>query len=175
MDRVFHVDWWELFVPTHSVAEMIVRGTLMYLALFLVFRLFMKRPIGAIGIADVLVIVVIADAAQNAFAKSYQSVTEGIVLVLVIVFWEYAIDWAAYRVKWLHDLLEPSPLPLIKNGKLIRRNLREELLTEEDLLGQLRAKGAANIAEVRLAYRESDGSISVVRKRESAGPKRAAP
>jgi uncharacterized membrane protein YcaP (DUF421 family) len=164
MDRVIHVDWWELFVPTHSVAEMIVRGTLMYLALFLVFRLFMKRPIGAIGIADVLVIVVIADAAQNAFAKSYQSVTEGIVLVLVIVFWEYVIDWAAYRMKWLHDLLEPAPLPLIRNGKVIRRNLREEFLTEEDLLGQLRANGAANIADVRLAYRESDGSISVVKK-----------
>lgn len=164
MERIFRVDWWELFVPTHSVAEMVVRGTLMYLALFLVFRLFMKRPIGAIGIADVLVIVVIADAAQNAFAKSYQSVTEGVILVLVIVFWEYIIDWAAYRMKWLHDLLEPPPLPLIKDGKLIRRNLREEFLTEEDLIGQLRGKGAANIAEVRLAYRESDGSISVVKK-----------
>lgn len=164
MDRVFHVDWWELFVPTHSVAEMVVRATLMYLSLFVVFRLFMKRPIGAIGIADILVIVVIADAAQNAFAKSYQSVTEGIVLILVIVFWEYLIDWAAYRIKWLHDLLEPPPLPLIKNGKPIRRNLREEFLTEEDLLGQLRAKGADDIAEVRLAYRESDGTISVVTK-----------
>lgn len=168
MDRIFHVDWWELFVPTHSLAEMAVRGTLMYLALFLVFRLFMKRPIGAIGIADILVIVVLADAAQNASAKSYQSVSEGIALILVIVFWECVIDWAAYRMKWLHDLIEPRPLPLIKDGKLVRRNMRQEFLTEEDLLGQLRAKGAGDIAEVQLAFRESDGSISVVKKKQRA-------
>lgn len=166
MERVFFVDWWGLFVPTHSLAEMAVRGTLMYLALFLVFRLFMKRPIGAVGIADILVIVVIADAAQNAFAKSYQSVTEGIVLVVVIVFWEFVIDWAAYRIKWLRDLLEPAPLLLIRDGKMIQRNMRQEFLTREDLLGQIRAKGGSDIADVEKAFRESDGSISVVMMKE---------
>jgi uncharacterized membrane protein YcaP (DUF421 family) len=164
MERIFQVDWQELFVPTHSVAEMAVRGTLMYLSLFIVFRLFLKRPIGAIGIADILVIVVIADAAQNAFAKSYQSITEGIVLVLVIVLWDFLIDWAAYRMKWLRDLLEPPPLPLIRNGKPIWRNLRQEFLSKDDLLSQLRAKGAGDIAEVENAFREGDGSISVVMK-----------
>jgi uncharacterized membrane protein YcaP (DUF421 family) len=71
-------------------------------------------------------------------------------------------------MKWLHDLIEPRPLPLIKDGKLVRRNMRQEFLTEEDLLGQLRAKGAGDIAEVQLAFRESDGSISVVKKKQRA-------
>ena len=89
MEKLLQVDWAGLFIPTHSVAEMVVRGTLMYLALFLILRFLMKRQGGSIGIADLLVIIIIADAAQNAFAKEYSSVTEGVVLVLTIIFWDF--------------------------------------------------------------------------------------
>ena len=61
---------------------MFVRGTIMYLALFLIFRFVVQRQRSGIGLADVLVIVLIADAAQNAFAKEYRSITEGVCAVL---------------------------------------------------------------------------------------------
>ena len=56
MDQLFQVDWNSIFVPTVSLAEMFVRGTLIYLLLFFILR-FLRRETGAIGIADLLVIV----------------------------------------------------------------------------------------------------------------------
>ncbi len=162
MDALFHVEWAELAIPTHSVLEMIVRGTLMYLALFVILRFVMKRQAGSLGIADILVIVLIADAAQNAFSKSYASITEGVILVLVIVFWDFLIDWAGFRFPALRPILQRPPLPLIEDGKLIRRNMRQEFITEDELLSQLRKQGVENVKEVRTAYLEGDGELSVV-------------
>ncbi len=172
MDKLFSVDWAALFIPTHSLAEMFVRGTIMYLALFLIFRFVMKREAGAIGIADVLVVVVIADAAQNAFSKEYQSVVEGIVLVCTIVFWDFAINWTSYHVPAIGKILQPKPIPLIKNGAVIRRNLRQELMTMDELESQLRKQGIERIADVKAAHMEDDGEISVVPKEEAEPRKR---
>ena len=117
MDQLFHIDWPGLFVPTHSFAEMIVRGTLMYLALFCILRFVMKRQTGSLGTADILLIVVIADAAQNGFSKQYQSLSEGLVLVATIVFWDFFLDWLSYRIPALARILEPPPITLIRNGR----------------------------------------------------------
>jgi uncharacterized membrane protein YcaP (DUF421 family) len=164
MDKLFAVGWGELLIPTHSVMEMIVRGTLAYLALFLILRFLMKRQSSTIGIADVLVIVVLADAAQNGFAKEYKSITEGVVLVLTIVFWDTALNWLSYRFKIFERLLAAKPLPLISDGKLNRRNMRRELITEDELRSHLRQEGLKNFSEVEKACVEANGEISVVKK-----------
>lgn len=167
MDRIFHVDWDGLAIPTHSILESVVRGTLMYLALFFILRFVMKRQAGAIGIADILVIVLIADAAQNAFARSYESITEGVTLVLVIVFWDFLIDWLSFRFPALRSILQRSALPLISNGKLMRRNMRQEYLTEEELLSLLRKQGIEDVVNVKAAFMEADGQLSVLEKKKS--------
>jgi uncharacterized membrane protein YcaP (DUF421 family) len=151
---------------------MFVRGTLMYVALFLIFRFVMKRQTGLIGIADILVVVVIADAAQNAFAKEYQSVVEGIVLVCTIVFWDFVINWTSYHVPALGKILQPRPIPLIRNGAVIRRNLRQELMTMDELESQLRKQGIDRIADVKSAHMEDDGEISVIAKDKDEPRKR---
>jgi uncharacterized membrane protein YcaP (DUF421 family) len=79
------IDWHAVFVPSVGVAEVMLRGTLMYLALFIVLRFIGRRQAGHFGPADLLVIVLIADAAQNGLGKDYQSVTEGVILVMTIV------------------------------------------------------------------------------------------
>ena len=95
------IDWNSIFVPSLGLAEIIVRGSLMYLGLFAVLRFVGRRQAGSFGPADLLVIVLIADAAQNGLGKEYGSVTEGLILVLTIVAWEYLIDWAQYRrIDW---------------------------------------------------------------------------
>jgi hypothetical protein len=70
------LDWGEIFGLTVSPLELIVRGTLMYLFLFGLFRVMVRRRVGAVGMADILVLVIIADAAQNGMAGEYRSVTE---------------------------------------------------------------------------------------------------
>lgn len=162
MIALLSIDWNAVFWPSSSLLEIILRGTLVYLFLFIVLR-FLRRSAGAIGISDLLVVVVIADAAQNAMGSEYRSVTEGIVLVTTIVAWDYFFDWLAFRFPTLSPILRPRALLLIKNGKLNERNLRKEMITEEELIGELREQGVENVKDVKYSYMESDGHISVVK------------
>src|SRR6187455_3006850 len=128
----------------------------MYLSLFIILRFVMVRQTSTIGIADILVIVVIADAAQNGFAKEYKSITEGIVLVLTIVLWDIFLNWLSFRFKVFERLLAPAPLILVENGKMNRRHMRKELITEEELRSQLRQQGALNLEDIKLASLEAN-------------------
>jgi len=157
------LDLGRLFAFSVSPLELIVRGSAVYWFLFLIFRIILRRNVGSIAIADVLVLVVIADAAQNAMAGSYESVSDGFVLVGTIVLWNVALDFAAYRFAPLRRLLEPRPLPLVRNGRLLRHNLRKEFLTEDEVTAQLREKGIEDLAQVKQACMESDGQISVIK------------
>lgn len=76
MLSLIQVDWESVFIPSLSIWEVILRGSLIYLFLFVVLRV-LRRGAGAIGISDLLVVVLIADAAQNALGSEYRSVTEG--------------------------------------------------------------------------------------------------
>ena len=80
------MSWDTYFKIAVSPAELIIRGTLVYLFLFLVFRFVLRRDAGAVGIADLLILVLVADASQNAMSGGYTTVAEGAILV------------------WLHDV-----------------------------------------------------------------------
>ncbi|MEP6636912.1 MAG: YetF domain-containing protein [Acidobacteriota bacterium] len=161
MGQLFQIDWQSVFVPTVSIPEIIFRGTVTYLLLFAVLRL-LRREAGGLGIADVLVIVLIADAAQNAMSSTYKSVTEGAVLVGTIVFWDYTLDWLAYRFPRFQRLVRPPALILVKDGKMHRKHMRQEMVSEEELMSQLRQQGVNDLAEVKKACLEGDGRVSVI-------------
>ncbi|GEM_PF-2711355 len=69
IDLLFKVDWYRVFVPSTSVAELVVRGSLVYLMLFAVLRFLPNRQQGTVGISDLLVVVLFAEAAQNAMTE----------------------------------------------------------------------------------------------------------
>jgi uncharacterized membrane protein YcaP (DUF421 family) len=163
LNKLFMIEWSELIIPTHSLAEIMLRGSTMYLALFLILRFVKLRQSSTIGISDILVIVVIADAAQNAFSKEYQSLTEGIILVLTIVGWDMILNWLGFRFKIFQRLLAPAPLALVEAGRINRKNMRREFITEEELRGQFRQQGISDIATVKSACLEANGEISVVK------------
>ena len=71
------IDWGELFGLSMPALELVIRGSVIYWFLFLMFRFVLRRDIGSIGITDVLFVVIIADAAQNAMAGEYKSITDG--------------------------------------------------------------------------------------------------
>ena len=164
------IEWRDMFIPTQPLAGVIVRGTLTYIFLFLVLRFLLKRQTGVIGIADLLVIVLIADAVQNAMAAEYKSITEGALLVLTIVFWNYVVDWIGYRVPALQRFVRPPPLQLIKDGRMLPRNMRQEMITAEELNSQLRQQGVESCDEVKEAFIEGDGRVSVIRKDNEETP-----
>jgi uncharacterized membrane protein YcaP (DUF421 family) len=83
------IDWHSAFVPGIGIAEVVVRGSIMYLCMLAILRFVGRRQAGHFGPADLLVIVMIADAAQNGLGKDYSSVTEGVMLVVTIVGWVF--------------------------------------------------------------------------------------
>ena len=169
------VDWAAILQINTPLLEIFVRGTLVYLALFLMLRFVMKRQTGGIGVTDVLVIVMIADAAQNAMADDYHSVPDGILLVATILFWDFTINWLSFHLPWLAKKLDPKPVQLIRHGRIQRTNLRRELITPDELDAQLRLQGVDDHTTVKCAFMESDGKISVVTydKKRSESQKRS--
>lgn len=158
------VNWSELFGLSVSPLELIVRGSAIYLFLFVLFRLVIKRRMGAVGMADILVLVIIADAAQNGMAGEYRSITDGCILIATIVGWDMLIDWLSYRFRWMQKVLEPPPLLLIDDGRVLWRHLRHELISEMELKSKLREHGVSDAREVWKAYIEPDGQVTVLRK-----------
>jgi uncharacterized membrane protein YcaP (DUF421 family) len=164
------MDWGEIFGLTVSPWEMIVRGTAMYLFLFLLFRVVIRRRVGAVGIGDILLLVIIADAAQNAMSGDYKSVSDGAILVATIVAWNVFTDWLTYLSPALQKLLEPPPLLLVDRGRMLRRHLRMEFVSEQELRSKLREHGVTDLAEVEKAYMESDGEVSVIKRKGGRQP-----
>ena len=152
-----------LFGLSLPPAELVIRGTAIYWFLFLLFRFVLRRDTGAMAITDVLLLVVIADAAQNAMAGEYTSITDGVLLVSTIAAWNYGLDWAAFRYEPMRWLVEGDPVRLITDGKVHRRNLRRELMTMDDLMAALREHGLERLDQVKCARMEKDGEISVIR------------
>lgn len=169
MDWLIPTDWGRLFIPSNPILETVIRGSLMYLALFVIFRALARRDAGMVGISDLLVVVLIADAAQNGLAGEYHSITEGIILVLTIIGWDYLLNWLGFHVPVFQRLVYPKPLPLVQNGRIIWPNMRKELITEDELKSQLREQDIDDLAEVKEASLEGDGHISVVRQERSPG------
>jgi uncharacterized membrane protein YcaP (DUF421 family) len=157
------VDWPRLFSFSVNPAEIVVRGTAIFWFIFILFRFVLRRDIGAIGIADVMLVVLIADAASNGMSGNYESITDGCILISTIAGWNYALDWMSFHFPLVRRLAEPPPLALVRDGKLQRKAMRQELITTSELESKLREQGIDNLAEVRMAYLEDSGEISVLR------------
>ncbi|HVG22388.1 MAG TPA: YetF domain-containing protein, partial [Blastocatellia bacterium] len=101
--------------------------------------------------------------------------TEGAVLISTIAFWDYTLDWLGYRYPRFQRFIRPAPLLLVKDGRMLRKNMRYEMITEEELFSQLRQQGVDKVSEVKKCYLEGDGRISVItndKKSGDQGPKK---
>lgn len=153
-----------LFRLSVPLLELVLRGSAVYAFLFLIFRFVIRRDVGSVGIADLLLLVLVADASQNAMSGGYTTVSEGLVLVGTLIGWNVLLDWLAFRFPSVRRLVEPDALPLIRDGRLLRHNMRREFITEEELWARLREQGIDDLARVKAAYLEPDGNFSVIRR-----------
>ncbi len=169
MDWLVGVDWQHLFGLDTPLLEIVLRGTVIYLGLFALLRVVVKRESGAVGVTDLLVVVLLADAAQNAMVDDYTSLPDGLLLIGTIVFWSYALNWLGFHFPRAQRLIRPGPLPLIRDGRLVGRNLKQELLTEGELMSQLRLQGYDDLGLIAAAYMEGDGRISVIPRNQGNG------
>lgn len=162
MYGVAGIDWGSVFVPDLSLAESFLHGSAVYLSLVVLFRLTMQRQAGAIGLPDVMLVVLVSECVSAALGGDAKSVPNGLVTVFALVFWNAVLDRAAYRRPWLRRLLEPEPRLLVKDGRPLHEHLKRERISDDELAAQLRCNGVAEVSGVKVAYLEPEGTVSVV-------------
>lgn len=172
-------DWPSMWAFSVHPLELVLRGTVIYWTLFALFRFVLRRDAGSLGIADLLLVVLIADAVQNGMAGGYQSIGEALLLAAVLAGWNWLLDWAGFHWRWAQRLAEPQPVVLVRRGRMQRAAMRREFLTAQELMAALREQGVDKLHEVKIARMEPDGQISVIRQPpeedEPSGPRRRLP
>jgi len=164
--NLLSLDFSEAIHFTVSPVEIMLRGTLMFWFLLLIFRIVLRRDIGSASITDFLFVVILGDAAQNAMIGEGTSVGDGMVLVSTLVMWNYILDVLSYRYRWIDHLLSASKLCLVRDGKMLRRNMRKEYITADEVFAKIREAGLEHLDQVKLMYMESDGEISVIKRED---------
>jgi uncharacterized membrane protein YcaP (DUF421 family) len=152
-----------MFNLTLSTAlEIFLRTVVVYLAILLGLRLAGKREIGQMTIFDLVLLLLIANAVQNAMVGSDTSLIGGLLAAGTLLVMNALIALLRLRSTRLRHLVEGTPTVLVLHGELIQEHLRREGIDEETLEASLREHGIEEVTDVDMAVLEIDGSISVV-------------
>ncbi len=151
-----------MFATQVPIWSIVVRTVVIYVGLLLGLRLAGKREVGQMTVFDIGVILLVANAVQNAMVGPDTSLTGGLVAAGVLLGGDYAVAALRGRLGWFRRAVEGTPTLLISDGVLLAPQLRREHVDEEEVLMALREHGLEAPTEVRMAVLETDGSISVV-------------
>jgi uncharacterized membrane protein YcaP (DUF421 family) len=144
---------------------------LVYLALLVVIRVAGKRELGQMTPFDLIVLLLISEAVQNAIIGGDESLTGGLVAAGLLIGTNYAVAMARDRLPWLREAVEGTPTVLMTGGRFLRKNMQKEGVEEEEIMMAARQQGVADAKNIKLAVLETDGSISVVRADSDSGDK----
>src|SRR3712207_3990170 len=135
------LNWADVFLPSTPIAEILVRGTVMFLAIYALMRVTGKRESGGHSLSDLLVVVLVAEAAAHGMAGEARGIADSVLLIMTILGWSVTLDVIAYRWPRVRPLLKGRPSPLIIDGEINQRALRREFLHRDELMAQLRLRG----------------------------------
>jgi uncharacterized membrane protein YcaP (DUF421 family) len=152
-----------------AIPFIVLRTVVVYVFILVGFRLSGKREVGQLAPYDFALILLIANAVQNAMVGPDTSLLGGLAAALVLLGLNHVLGMAAARNRKVEKLLRGRAHILVLRGHVYQEALESEHVSHEDLLQSLRAHGCCTIADCRLAVLEVDGSISVV----TDGPARA--
>jgi uncharacterized membrane protein YcaP (DUF421 family) len=148
-----------------DLAGVALRTAIVYIVLVIFFRIVGKRAAGQLSTLDLIVLLIISNAVQNAMVGENVTLIGGLLAAAVIL----GLDWGLHRVgdrfPRLRGLVEGEPVLLIQDGRILRDKLEGEGLTERELGIALRQNGLLTAAEARFVYRETNGQISVIPRR----------
>jgi len=162
-------NWEQLFAFSVPPAETFVRGTVMFLGLFVLMRVVGKREGGVHSLTDLLVVVLVAQAAAQGMTATSTSIADSLLSTVTVLFWSVVLDALAYRWKPLARLLKGRASPVIVDGKINQKALRREFMSRDELEEELRLRGISDVRTVARAYLETNGMLSVLTKER--GPK----
>jgi uncharacterized membrane protein YcaP (DUF421 family) len=138
------------------------RTAIVLFALVLGVRVFGKREMGGMSAFDLVLVLALANAVQNAMTQGSGFLLVGLVAGGTLVVVNRLFGSIFVRVPSLEAKVTGGPVVIVRDGQLERDRLQREGITPEEVMGAIRGFGLANLAEVKLVVLESDGSLSVI-------------
>ena len=148
----------------HSILpwwEFVLRGLIVYVFLLAILRLTGKRQVGQLAPFDLVLLLVLSNAVQNAMNGGDNSITGGMISATTLIVANGIVGRITYKSKKMEQLIEGRPEILIHNGRLFTDIMEREKLTHHELNAALRAAGCACVEEVHYAILENTGQITV--------------
>ena len=152
---------WQLSAPAW---QFIVRGFLVFGFVLLFLRLSGKRQVGQMTPFDLVLLLLISNAVQNAMNGGDNSITAGVILAASLIGGDFLLAAATRRFRKIETLVEGQPELLVHNGKVLHHALAKAGMTRHDLMAGLRVSGVASIEDVHAAVLETNGRISVLQR-----------
>lgn len=144
------------------ILDVIIRSSIIYLCIVLGIRLFGKREIAQLSIIDLVFILLISNAVQNAMVGDNTTVWGGIIAGGTLFILHYLLQTLFFKSRKLSELIQGDPIMLIYSGKVLHKHLTKAKISMDELEAAVREHGVQSIADVNLAVLETDGNISVL-------------
>jgi uncharacterized membrane protein YcaP (DUF421 family) len=152
-----------LFVPETPWQALVLRSVVVYVFLMIALRLAGRRELGQMTTFDLVLLLMLANAVQNSINAGDNSLVGGLVSAVTLLLLNFAVGEATYRWRWFERLVQGRPLTLVRNGKIVLRNMAREHITLEELRSALRKQNIDGVTHCRQAVLESDGTLTAVR------------
>jgi uncharacterized membrane protein YcaP (DUF421 family) len=149
---------WNLSLPWW---EFILRGVIVYVFLLVILRVTGKRQTGQLAPFDLVLLLVLSNAVQNAMNGGDNSVLGGVISATTLIALHYCVAFMTFKSRKLEAWIEGTPRVLIHNGVLNEQVMQRELLTHHELAAALRGAGCADMQHVHSATLENNGQITV--------------
>lgn len=146
----------------HSYLPIVLSSTAVYLFIVLAIRFFGKTEIAQLSTADLVFIMLLSNAVQNAMVGSDTTLAGGLVAAASLFAVNAIFKECMYRIPNFGRIMQGESLMLIYQGSVNDANMRRARLTTNELLEAIREHGVAKISDVDLAVLEVDGNISVL-------------
>ena len=162
-----------LFVPGTSLLEKIIRPILVYGCLVLLLRIGGRRELAQMNAFDLTVLLMLSNSVQNAIIGEDNSLLGGIIGGATLIGVNLAVNRYLYHHPNLDRAIEGDTVQLVKNGRVLRKNLERKLITEAEVLAAVHRQGVPSINECESVLLEVGGTISVIPRDPSASQQHA--
>lgn len=150
-----------MWMPSLPWWEFLLRALIVYVFLLVMLRMTGKRQIGQLAPFDLVLLLVLSNAVQNAMNGGDNSITGGVLSAVMLVAVNWFVAWLTFRSRRFERLIEGRPEVIIHNGRIYRDVIEREKITQEEIDAALRAAGCADIQHVHFAILENNGQITV--------------
>lgn len=146
----------------NPLVDVALRSLAVYIFMFAAIRIFGKNQLSQLNAGDIVLLLLISNAVQNAMVGSNVSLEGGLVAAFVLFGANFVVKKIIFKNPKIKSLVESDPVILIKDGIIDNMKLKQQQLSFDELEETVREHGVENIAEVKLAVFEVDGNISVI-------------